>query len=210
MPNAETLERLRKVLFPAGASLTKARDSGEIIAPAVGPAAGVPPKNTKVSYAKPKKPKKSKSSAIELAKSAIDRGVTEKSSAYFYTALEKRAEKLRQPDETTAAAMTRGIVEDDKGKALYKAMQVSAGVAVTKMAPVDDSPVVEADAVAGFKPAAEAELDKQAKRRMKADPSLSYAVAYSQIFELPENKALRDTVRNDGLLRQLRGMGGVI
>ena len=77
---------------------------------------------------KAKKPKKTKIG--DVAKAVLSSGSTAVDPALFYQKLVEKAAKRRQPGESFESSFTRLIVDDPKGRELYKAMTQSRGVDV--------------------------------------------------------------------------------
>jgi hypothetical protein len=145
--------------------------------------------------------------ALELAKRVVADGETTAGRHVFYAAIQKRAAETRVAGETDAMAFARTIEKDEHGRLLYQAMRLAQG---SELPPHRADDAGEADAANVFGPVfnspEEAQLDKLAKDLMNKTPGLSYASAYTQIITMPAYKPLYEAVRNDGLIRQLRGI----
>ncbi len=155
---------------------------------------------------KKKKAKRVRVSAV--AKVVLASGAAGVDPALFAEGIAKRAEKIRRPDETPQQAYARCIMHDSKGVDLFKALKASSG----QSRGANDVSQAELTGYAApkFRSREEAELDRLARRHQNRNPGMTFEAAYTAIYTAPENKALVAAVRNAGLVRELRGQGGVL
>jgi hypothetical protein len=121
----------------------------------------------------------------------------------LYTAISKRAEQLRGPNETVAQAFTRTITKDEMGVRMYAALKVAPGVEVKPI----DAPTAGSGpktrpgeprpkGAGGSADEIMAEMARDAQRR---NGKFSYEQAYASVFADPANRELRDRLRREHL-----------
>lgn len=141
-----------------------------------------------------------------------------------------RADEICKPKESCASAYARAIVEDGVAKVLFKAARRVTGILPTTAAikraeqeiakarsgapkPGHDTPEGEerrsvAELEAANLGPANAKLHALAVDHQRAHSRLSYQGAYSYIYTLPENEALRNKAKAEHMARALRGAAG--
>jgi hypothetical protein len=107
----------------------------------------------------------------------------------LYTALSKRAEQFRGPNESMEQAFTRLITDDEMGRRMYAALKVAPG----REMPIVDPPEQND---APRKGPAGLEIEGLARDAMRAaNSTLTYQKAYNLVFSGPKNRELRKRVK---------------
>jgi hypothetical protein len=123
----------------------------------------------------------------------------------FYDAIVKRAGELRADGESKEQSFTKTIVEDETGRLLYQAMKIAPGAEVK---PVPQPAPPSPEAAAQLLGPAHARLHSQAVDHKRANPRLSYEVAYSRMYTHPENASLRAEINREHLGASMRAVHG--
>ena len=171
------------------------------------PRRGIP----EVRRARPGKKKKKTMKLAKIAKAVIELGGTTLPKSDFYSAIVSRAEKLREPGMSDAQAFTKAITSDEKGKLLYAAMQKAAGSDIPPRLAGNNATEAEMATQFGDPTPSDVgeKLNALARDLQNKEPGLSFASAYTRIITTPKHRPLYEQLRNDGLVRQLRGIGAM-
>ncbi len=133
-----------------------------------------------------------------IAKNVVDRAtpaVFDKSA--YVKAIERRAAEIRKAGRTDAQAFTDCITGDEVGQTLFKAMRAAKGPEVD---PPEDE-VAEAPVSRGK---AHDEMQALADRHHRANPHLSAARAYADVYADKANADLKNRVIAEHLSPKLR------
>jgi hypothetical protein len=120
--------------------------------------------------------------------------------ADFYAEIGKRAEALRREGETKEQSFTRFITQESEGKTLYTALKRSQGTieAASPRQVTQTEPAPTPSLVA---------LNKLAEEARKADPKLSFAQAFTKVYQDPKNRALAAAEKAERRARAMKDAG---
>jgi hypothetical protein len=140
--------------------------------------------------------------AMVLAKAALATGVSVLSRASLTEAIEKRAEAIRRPGETTQQVFVRAITTDPDARALYKASKQAPGPdhAPQPLQPQDGRPMPPPFHAAGPASAAlQAMADDHLRANPTSTPERSFAAVYNPKRPTPEQLSLRSRAKAEQL-----------